>query len=360
MGPASLNYALPAPELRPITTQVFNENGDVKRCVSSPGMHMSNHSARFISALFASILAGTSFAAGPESGAKTADNCLSGPKGAIQAGHHWYYRIEQPSKRQCWYSRAETDKPETGKTARTAPQDSTPSSPSRAPSSSAATDPVPASQSLLAHKSIADARAELTSPQMRVEDTNANASLLTGGTAPTASLPSNQRAIAPDAAPPSSHVASRWPDTSGVSSSNDPRLAAAEPPASPQTSPAPQPATTPVALAAADSSLGKPSASIQMLLLVMAGALALAGITASLVFRFARANAPQPEIRGGRRAIWDQVDAERSSPSIFPNDDMPVWRSNVVRDLPRDPRAPDDPERRVTEMLARLARSAQT
>src|SRR3954452_8292695 len=73
------------------------------------GMTMSNHSAKFVSAIFASILAGTSFATVPESGAKTADNCLSGPKGTIPAGHHWYYRIEQPSKRQCWYSRAETD-----------------------------------------------------------------------------------------------------------------------------------------------------------------------------------------------------------------------------------------------------------
>ena len=99
---------------------------------------------------------------------------------------------------------------------------------------------------------------------------------------------------------------------------------------------------------------------MQMLLLVMAGALALAGITASLVIRFARANAPQREVQGDRRAIWDQVNAERSSPSIFPNEDIPIWRSNVARDLPRDPRAPDDPERRVTEMLARLARSAQT
>jgi len=321
---------------------------------------MSNHSARFVSALFASILAGTSFAAGPESGAKPADNCLSGPKGAIPAGHHWYYRIEHPSKRQCWYSRAETDKPETGKTAGTAPEDSASSAPSQAASSSAAANPAPASQSLLAHKSIADARAELTSPQMRVEDTNANAGLLTGGVAPTASLPNNQPAIAPDATPTSSHVASRWPDSSGAGSSNDPRLAAAEPPASPQASPAPQPAKSPVALAAADSSQEKQSASMQMLLLVMAGALALAGITASLVFRFARANAPQPATREHRRAIWDQVDAKRSSPSIFPNEDMPIWRSNVARDLPRDPRAPDDPERRVTEMLARLARSAQT
>jgi hypothetical protein len=46
---------------------------------------------------------------------------------------------------------------------------------------------------------------------------------------------------------------------------------------------------------------------------------------------------------------------------MFPNHDMPLWRANVPRDhVPRDPRAPDDPERRVTEMLARLARSAWT
>ena len=99
---------------------------------------------------------------------------------------------------------------------------------------------------------------------------------------------------------------------------------------------------------------------MQMLLLTLAGALALAGITASLIFRLGRARATPQEIRNDRRAIWDQVHAERSSPSIFPNEDMPVWRSKAARDLPRDPRAPDDPERRVTEMLARLARSAQT
>src|SRR3954466_5415254 len=120
-------------------------------------MHMSNHSAKFISALFASILAGASFAAAPDSGATTADNCLSGPKGAIPAGHHWYYRIEQPSKRQCWYSRAETDKAES-KTARTAPQDS--ASPPPSPVDSAAPNPA-SPPSLLARKSIADARAEL-------------------------------------------------------------------------------------------------------------------------------------------------------------------------------------------------------
>ena len=132
--------------------------------------------------------------------------------------------------------------------------------------------------------------------------------------------------------------------------------------------PAPQPAVTPVALAAADSSQDKRSASMQMLLLTMAGALALAGITASLIFRLGRAQPVQAEFRNDRRAIWDSVQPQRMSPSLFSDEDTPIWRRDVSRDiagdpkrnLPRDPRAPDDPERRVTEMLARLARSAQT
>jgi len=311
---------------------------------------MSKHSARFISAVFASILAGTSFATVPETGAKTADNCLSGPKGTVPAGHHWYYRIEQPSKRQCWYSRAETDKTETGKTARAAAQEPT-SPPPQAASASAAANSVSA-PNLLARKSIADARAELTAPQIRVEDTRTSAE-------PAAGLQNSPRAIAPDATASQSHVASRWPESSdATSAASNPRLASAEPAVTPQTSPAPQPAT--VALAAADSSLEKQSTSMQMLLLTLAGALALAGITASLIFRLGRARATPQEIQNDRRAIWDQVHAERSSPSIFPNEDMPVWHNKAARDLPRDPRAPDDPERRVTEMLARLARSAQT
>ena len=97
---------------------------------------------------------------------------------------------------------------------------------------------------------------------------------------------------------------------------------------------------------------------MQMLLLTLAGALALAGITASLIFRLARP--VQPEIRGDRRAIWDSVHVERRSPSILPAEDTPVWRRDLSRNPPRDPRAADDPERRVTEMLSRLARSTQT
>jgi hypothetical protein len=305
---------------------------------------MSNRLAKFISALFATILTGTSFAAVPESGAKTADNCLSAPKGAVPPGHHWYYRFDRATKRQCWYSREEI-----GAVARAAPQELSP--PSKLASPSAASSPFPPPQSPTVPKSLADARAEF-----RVEPgTNVSTEPQTSDGAP-AAIQSSPRASAPEALAPSSPIASRWPDASGViSSSSNQRLAAAEPPASPQdnAATAPQPATVPVALAAADSSLEKPAVSMQMLLLALGAALALAGITASLIFRF---GPRRPEIRHDRRAIWDQVRSEPTSPSMIADDDMPVWRARV----PRDPRAPDDPERRVTEMLARLARSAQT
>ena len=107
---------------------------------------------------------------------------------------------------------------------------------------------------------------------------------------------------------------------------------------------------------------------MQMLFLVMAGALAIAGITASLLFRIGRrARARRLQVRRDRRVIWDSIHAERSShaersphaertaPSTLPGEDVPLWR----RAAPQDPRTPDDPQRRVTEMLSRLARSAQ-
>ena len=332
---------------------------------------MSNRSAKFVSAIFASILAGTSFAAvaentakedsATETGAKTANACLPGPKGPLPAGGHWYYRVDRATKRNCWYIGEDKNK-----SARAAPNES--SSAASAPATPVAADPASPPQNTYVRGSIADARAELTVPQARVEDLSEPQ---TTGAVPVANIANGRRAVAPEAAAPLSHVASRWPESSGVSPSSSPRLAAAEPPQSLQaqslqTNATPEPAVTPVALAAADSSPDKQTASMQQLLLAMAGALALAGITASLIFRFGRSRLVQPGIRGDRHAIWDSVDAERRSPSpsMFPDEDIPMWRSfpprNLAPNLPRDPRAPDDPERRVTEMLARLARSAQT
>src|SRR4051812_31768880 len=106
----------------------------MKRCVSIPGIYMSNRSAKLISALFASILAGANLATITDLHAQTAtDNCLSAPKGAPPASGHWYYRINRATKRQCWYVREESDK-----TARDATQESSP-----AASSTVAAEPAP-------------------------------------------------------------------------------------------------------------------------------------------------------------------------------------------------------------------------
>jgi hypothetical protein len=315
---------------------------------------MSNRSAKFVAALFASILAGATLTSVTDIRAQAAaDNCLTAPKDKTPAGSHWYYRLERGTKRQCWYLRDENDK-----SARAAPQDS---SADDAPEAAAA-DPAPPPPRPVVRKSVANAHAELTSAQQHVEQEPAAVpEPRTVGIAPAPMFQNSPAANAPDTTTPSSTVATRWPDSSGVISSNTFTAAAAEPAAAPpetdQAATQPAPAPAPVALAAADSSMAKQSASMQMLFLVMAGALTLAGITASLIFRFgrARARARHREIRRDRRAIWDQIHRERPSPSMLPDEDIPMWR----RDESHDPRAPDDPQRRVTEMLSRLARSAQ-
>ena len=140
---------------------------------------MSNRSAKFVAAILASMLAGTSFAAvaedaaketSKETGAKTADACLSGPKGPVPAGGHWYYRVDRANKRNCWYIGEEKNK-----SARAAPKDSASSTAASEPAaspppSSVAADPVSPQPNPYVSKSVANARAELTAPQARVED----------------------------------------------------------------------------------------------------------------------------------------------------------------------------------------------
>ena len=53
------------------------------------------------------VMAASSFSTVP-SRAETAapakaNECLSGPKGLAPAGKHWFYRLERPSGRKCWY-----------------------------------------------------------------------------------------------------------------------------------------------------------------------------------------------------------------------------------------------------------------
>jgi hypothetical protein len=322
---------------------------------------MSKRSAQFVSALFASMLAGANLTAVAENGTapadtkaadvKSADNCLSGPKGAAPAGSHWYYRLDRATKRQCWYVRAES-----ANTAKAAPAQ--PDSSAAATTAQAAAKP-PQPQPDMS-TSVANARAEFWSPQANVAQT------------PGTAAPGNdQRATAPESDAQSSPVSSRWLDSSSAGGSNDDRLAAADPAPSPQpdTAPAPQPSAAPAAPAATDANLDRQATSTQMLLMVMAGALALAGLIGALVFRFGRSRTPPYDVRDEWRAPWDPVPAERPRPAsakaempMRPQTPLPSRRDRMQppapADVAQDEPAPAITEQQITAMLARLAKSA--
>jgi hypothetical protein len=248
---------------------------------------MGNRTAKFLSALVGSIIAGAPLAAvsqnasTPPSAANAASDCLGSPKGAAPQGQHWHYRLERATKRQCWYLRAEGGK--ATQTAQAAPD--TPATDSAVPQ----------------QHSVQDARAEYLTPQsIATVKTPAQA-----GPAPT------QQAASPSAdvnAQQPAAVAGRWPDASTASAapteqpSPAPIAAAAQPTT---TKPAKSPA--PMALAAADSTADKQTGSLQMLLLVIGGALTLAGILASLVYRFAGGRI-RVQAADQRRVNWDSFE----------------------------------------------------
>src|SRR5260370_40921 len=64
---------------------------------------MQTRTAKFVSAIFASLLAGMPLTTVSHGAVPAADDCLSKPKGLAPEGSHWYYRIDRASKRHCWY-----------------------------------------------------------------------------------------------------------------------------------------------------------------------------------------------------------------------------------------------------------------
>ncbi|WP_291867103.1 hypothetical protein [Bradyrhizobium sp.] len=310
---------------------------------------MSQRTAKFVSAIFASLLAGATLVTASHGAPAEAEKCLSGPKGAPPAGSHWYYRIDRTTKRQCWYIGDAKEK-----SARAVPETSPPAATTVAPQTGAR-----------AKLSIANARAELPLPQTRVEP---ETSAVTGPpAAEPVSPPSSPRADAEDAGERTSVIASRWLEpaematsaplpTSGAHSVNKPRAASNA--ALPDNA-----AALPLAAAAADASSARPSGSVQQLLIAIFGALALAGLLASAILKVGgkRRTRRRPSA-SDRRVNWDAArtshpplpDDARGTPSLRDIALLPEGR------LPREPRAAEDPNERIAQMLTRLARSAAT
>ena len=150
----------------------------------------------------------------------------------------------------------------------------------------------------------------------------------------------------------------RWndaPTTRSLANPTDLQVAAANPPAvqPPQAEEVQQPAADQVAPTAADAAPAKPTASLQKLLLVMAAALALAGLTVSAIVRIGRMRARRA-IRRKRRAMWDTAKTKRRSPQpMFHDEDAGLRRTGGVY----NPRVPQDRTRVPQERHARTARA---
>ena len=366
---------------------------------------MSNRSVKFVPALLAGVVAIANLAtmtdlraqvlttaaeAATQAPQAAADSCLSAPKGATPSGSHWYYRIDRVTKRQCWYLREESDTAD-DKFARAAPPASAP-----APSSAAA-EPASAQPPTITRKSIADARAEWVSQQPRAEpNPPARAEPRTVAAVPAPITQNAQRATMPNVLAPAPLSSMRWNDAPTTTRSlttpaNLQTAAAASPADQPaQAEEVQQPAADQVAPTAAEAATAKPTASLQKLLMVMAAALALAGLTVSAIVRIGRMRARRA-MRRKRRAMWDSAKTKRRSPQpVFHDEDAGLRRAGAVhhttrmpqerprtrvpQERPRAPQErrhapqvhmpqahiPQDRDQQVTEMLARLARSAQT
>jgi hypothetical protein len=306
---------------------------------------MPNRTAKFVSAIFASILAGASLTTTSHSAPVAADNCLSSPKGETRQGGHWYYRIEHSTGRHCWYLREEGDKLSQSAPLQIAPQQATPQKAS--PSALPTAPQVDAGM----QRSLADARAELP-PQ-----TNRNDGPNTPWPAIAPASNDNPRANAADTNASSTVVASRWPESSGVSSTSTPRpttnLAAN---AAPNSIAAPAPAVAADTLAADSSSESQPSL-IPRWFVAVFGPLAFGSIVASLFFKFGRSRRPRrSSIRTRRRPVWEQTDDNRIALSDYPDADVVPRRPRFSRDV--DDAA--DPDDRMAEFVSRISRRSPT
>jgi hypothetical protein len=394
---------------------------------------MSNRSVKFAPALLAGVVAVANAAAMTDLRAQViaaaeaatpatqaaADSCLSAPQGTTPSGSHWYYRIDRVTKRQCWYLREESDAGD-DKFARAAPPASAPAS--------AAEEPAAPQQRTITRKSIADARAEWISQPTRAEPIpTARVEPRPVAAVAAPAVQNSPRAAMPNVLAPAPLSSMRWNDAPVMRASTTPtdlQLAAATPPAGqlPQAAEVQLTAVDQAAPAAAElaPAPAKPKASLQKLLLVIAAALALAGLTVSAIVRIGRMRARRA-MRRKRRAMWDSAKTKRRTPQpMFHDEDAGLRRTGgvynqrvpqdrtrvpedrthvpqertrvpqertrvpqerarvpqerttrVPQERPRPPqerrhvpqdRVPQDRERelQVTEMLARLARSAHT
>jgi hypothetical protein len=291
---------------------------------------MGNRSARFISTLVASIVAGAPLAAvsqttppAPAATIAAADDCLTAPKGETPQGQHWSYHVDRASKKKCWHLRAE------GSKAVQTVQNTQADAPAQR------VDSPPLSRALQ------DAHAEFVQ-QPPVPAANVSAAVPSQASSVTPPPTAPRANVTADGSAQQPTLDTRWPD---------PANTAAAPQAAPAPDAQPAAAPAPVALAAADAPAGRPTGSLQMLLLVVGGALALAGIIGSVIYRFGGRRL-RLQANGPRRVHWDNRDPQDHDHAPWHNA-VPAT-ATMRRPLPVDFDLMRRPAAKLSAIAARL------
>jgi hypothetical protein len=318
---------------------------------------MSSLQTKFASGFLLSVAASVGLMAGSNGAARAADSCITEPKAETPQGKHWYYRIERGTARHCWYLRGEDEE-----SART---------PSAEPV--AAAKPAPQTTGNAPPRSLADARAELA-PKARVEENSSVPPARPVFPDPPAVTPATT-GIGPGAGaamtPADSPLASRWPQASGAPSTMNGAPGASLMVADAQ---ADEAASATPALAEPPQTSSPPArevGSLQKLALVVFGALALAGLSGSLVYRLAGARS-----RRRRQERWPQrqpiapslADEARGAPWIAPELSPTVPHEDIAQEdvAPEDVAIDriefgknDDSFEKIEDFLARLTKQLQ-
>jgi hypothetical protein len=373
--------------LRLIATQIFLENW-CRKSVAYPETGMKSSTAKFVSALFATVLAGSPLYAAPETEGqeKPADTCLLGPSASTPPGGHWYYRRDSANKRNCWYL-GEAKGEAKGKATRKQVAEEEAAAPEKpvAPPKKSAT------------RSVTDARAEWSS-QTPVEPESKAAPAPWPTVAPADAQPSEE---------PRKVVTTRWPEPASPATAaaapaapappaqTQPQIAPSQPqiaqvqtqtqvaaPVAPPPRPvAPPPAAKP-ATAKANAAADQPM-SLPMLLTVLVAGLSVIGVLVSAMFGRKKSRStklsrsapmpsleeiqetlrPQPQQPRPEQVRSEQPRSERPRPEQARPEQARPEQPRPGQPVPEQPNpeqaaVPDDPTERLKEMLAEIQRRA--
>jgi hypothetical protein len=226
--------------------------------------------------------------------------CVAAPDGPATPGSRWYYRVDRETKRHCWYLRNDAQGVAQFATASADPAAAAPP----------LNTPVPV------RRSVADAGAEIAPVAEAVEPTNAN------GAAP---------AMAPNITNNDSAGGGQEPLDAGsrtpTETSSD--QSGAELPAGATPSYLPGSVRKQIG-----HHTGRP---LWMLLIALAGALALAGIASGAIARLSRSRAIRPHGKRGReRAIWSAAAAPDQSWAEEDISEDSSWNDDSLDEAPNE------------------------